>query len=123
MLRWLAIVLLLATALIHIAIGLTGPAGVLFVAIDAIYLIGVGALAANIRPRLFQTLSIAYTVLLILAWAAATAASPPEMQSSLLLTPIALIDKAIELILVGTLVALHRQTPIQEIRIGKSVVA
>ena len=92
--RWAAITLLAATGFIHLSIGLGfgGEIGVLFDLMGVIYLVGVVILLTRFKERLFYTLSLIYTVILILVWAAAGARDQ-----------IAYVDKTIE---VGAVIAL-----------------
>lgn len=102
LLRWLAVILLLATALIHIlfgALALTPQLAPVFYIMGSIYLVGGGTLAANIRPRLFQLLALVYTVLIIVIWVLSGAAR----------IPVAYLDKTIELVLVINLLILIRR--------------
>ncbi len=102
LLRWLAVILLLATALIHIIFGaLEVPTQVapVFYLMGVIYLVGGGALAANIRPRLFQLLALVYTILIIVIWVLSGAAR----------IPVAYLDKTIEVVLVINLLILIRR--------------
>ena len=98
-LRWLAVVLLLATALIHISIGFSSGFPVFYV-MGIIYLVGVGSLAVNMRPRLFQPLALVYTVILLVIWAAVGFRDV-----------IAYVDKVLEVILVVDLIVLIRRKP------------
>jgi len=101
-LRWLAVILLLATALIHIlfsAFLLTAQLATGFYLIGGIYIVGAGGLAANIRPRMFQLLALVYTVLIISIWVLSGAAR----------IPVAYLDKTIELVLVINLLILIRR--------------
>lgn len=113
-LRWLAVALLLATGVIHVVYGAyylegtssTGGYGntvssgggsfsTIFYIMGAVYLVGAVLLAINVRPRLFQTLALAYTVTLLAVWALAGARES-----------IAYVDKAIEVILAINLIML-----------------
>ncbi len=72
-----------------------GTLSTVFYALGAIYLVGVVLVAINVRPRLFQTLALLYTVILLAAWAFAGARDS-----------IAYVDKAIEVILAVNLIVL-----------------
>ncbi len=100
-LRWLAVILLLATASIHIifgAIALPPQFAPVFYLMGSIYLVGAGALAAKIRPKLFQLLALIYTVLIIAIWVVSGQAR----------IPVAYLDKTIEVVLVINLLVLIR---------------
>ncbi|MCS4540480.1 MAG: hypothetical protein HYU03_07315 [Thaumarchaeota archaeon] len=129
-LRWLAVLLLLATGIVHTLYGAyyvggttqasggyggyagdggssyggqsATPGGIstVFYVMGAIYFIGVVLLALNHRPRLFQLLALIYTLLLLIIWGVAGARDT-----------IAFLDKAIEVILIINLVVLLRQKP------------
>ena len=99
----MAIILTVATGVIHASIGIgslgegeSTVAGI-FLAMAVPYFAGATLLYTGFRPRLTVGAGLAYTILLLLAWAVAGTRSP-----------LAYMDKAIELVLAVLLVMLLR---------------
>ena len=114
-----ALVLATATGVFHIYIGalnLAGmnpavpveartPSGISFVGMGAIYLVGVGLIAANVKRSLWTKVGLGYAIVPIPAWAEAAAADFPGTRE-----PFAYVDKVIEVFLAGLLVKILRDS-------------
>ena len=110
-LRWLAVVLLLATALIHLVYGYYAEAAApAFYGMGIVFFVGVGTLATDYRPRLFQPLALAYTLLVLVTWASIGSR-----------TMVAYVDKSLEAVLIINLaLLLHRQLSVHDRGRGKA---
>lgn len=100
--RWTASIFLVATGLIDVPYGwfyVAGYASYIWYAMGVVYVATAGLLTLNLRPRLFQTWALAYTLFLLSAWV--TGGSRDI---------IAIVDKVVEVGAVLSLVSLVRVT-------------
>ena len=94
--------LLIVTGLIDIPYGwfyVAGYASYIWYAMGVVYLATAGILMMNLRPRFFQTWALGYTLFLLSAWAIGGSRDT-----------VAIIDKAVEIVLTISLVSLVRAT-------------
>ncbi|WP_224333043.1 DUF7475 family protein [Haloprofundus halobius] len=103
-LHYVGIVLAAVTGGIHLVLGvanLTSTLGVLFVLAGVGYVGGVALLIRGVRRRPLYLAGIGFAVVQIVAYVALNAGN--------LFSPVAVVDKAAQLALVGVLVLLYRR--------------
>ncbi len=101
----IALVLAVATAMLHFYIGTVVygiPLGIPLILIALVYIGGIGLIAANNRRDRWLKIGIYWVILVIVLWAVSAAANAPNTNIVL-----AYVDKAIEFVLLGILLRLR----------------
>lgn len=104
-LHWVGIALALVTAGVHLVLGLQdlgGGFGTAFLFATVGFLAGIGAVLVGYRRRLVYLLGIPFTAGQIVLWFVFNQPIPP-------VSPVEIVDKLAQVLLVGVLVVLYRR--------------
>lgn len=106
-LEWVALLLTVVTGLVHLALGVGAvpdPLGFASILAAGTYAVGVGLYALDYRRRLVLALGVPFVATQIVLWYAMN--QPASLAE---VSPLAAVDKPVQVVLIVVLVLLYRQ--------------